>query len=160
MYSDPGSQLVAASKDLKDFVKGLDQSKLSEYGAEKGLEWKFSPADGPWQNGCSESFVKSIKLAIMGAMGNQILTVTELQTVLYEAANLVNERPIGRHPQDPEDGVYLSPNHLLVGRASNRVPAGPFNGNASNNQRLSLVEGIVDGFWKKWSRDYFSYTQY
>ena len=29
----------------------------------------------------------------------------ELQTVYYEAANLINERPIGLHPANPEDGA-------------------------------------------------------
>ena len=93
---------------------------------EKGLEWKFSPADGPWQNGCAESLVKSVKRAIARSIGNQVLTIFEFQTICFEAANLVNERPIGRHPTDPNDGVYLCPNHLLLGRASVTAPLGPF----------------------------------
>ena len=29
---------------------------------------------------------------------------SELMTVFYEVTNLVNERPIGRQPKDPDDG--------------------------------------------------------
>ena len=114
IYSDPGSQLVAASKELNHIVEGLNEEEISQFGIKKGLEWKFSPTDGPWQNEWSEALVKSAKKAIVVSVGCQVLTVPEFQTVCFEEANLVNERPIGRHPTDPNDGVYLCPNHLLL----------------------------------------------
>ena len=52
----------------------------------------FSSPDAPWQNGCIEA---SVKKAIKNAIGSQILMFSELMTVFYEVANLVNERPIG-----------------------------------------------------------------
>ena len=45
-----------------------------------------------------------------------MLTPMELQTCLLEIANLVNQRPIGRIPNDPDDGSYM-----LFGRASSHV---------------------------------------
>ena len=155
LYSDPGPQLEAASKELKNVLKGLSTEQMVEFGVEKAMEWKFSPADGPWQNGCSEALVKSVKRAITGAIGNQVLSVNELQTVCFEAANLVNERPIGRHPTDPSDGVYLCPNQLLLGRASSRAPAGPFKEPSKTSQRYLLVENITNSFWRQWTRDFF-----
>ena len=95
--------------------KGIDKNKLKEFGAENGFDWDFSSPDAPWQNGCSEALVKSVKKAIKNTIGSQILMFSELMTVFYEVANLVNERPIGRQPKDPDDGSYLSPNHLLLG---------------------------------------------
>ena len=70
------------------------------------MQWEFIPADAPWQNGISEALVKSVKKAMSIAIGENTLTFSELQTVCYEAANLVSERPIGRHPTMPEDGSY------------------------------------------------------
>ena len=155
IYSDPGSQLVCASKEMKEVISGLNVGEISQFGTDKGLEWKFSPADGPWQNGCAEALVKSVKKAIIGAIGTQVLTLPEIQTVCFEAANLVNERPIGRHPTDPSDGVYLCPNHLLLGRASNRAPSGPFIGRSKCSHRYLLTENIKDSFWRQWTRDFF-----
>lgn len=80
-----------------------------------GMEWKFLPADVPWQNGTSEALVKSVKKAIMVAVGERVVTFSELQTVFFEAASLVKEGSIGRHPTSPEDGTYLYPNYLLLG---------------------------------------------
>ena len=62
-----------------------------QQGAENGLEWKFTIADVPWQNGCSEALLKSVKKAIKGTVRNQLLSFSELQTVLFESTNLVNE---------------------------------------------------------------------
>ena len=89
-------------------MKGLNREEIIAFGINEGLQWKFSPADGPWQNGCSEGLVKSVKRALEGAVGDQVLSVTELQTVLFEAANLINERPIGRHPTDPRWHILVS----------------------------------------------------
>ena len=143
IYSDPGSQLVAASKELKNIVKGLNVEEITQFGNDKGLEWKFSPADGPWQNGCSEALVKSVKKAIAGSVGSQVLTIPEIQTVCFEAAT------------DPNDGGYLCPNHLLLGRASSRVPSGPFEHLSKSSRRFSVIQNITNSFWRQWTRDYF-----
>ena len=39
IYSDNGSQLVAASAELKKMVKYLDQKSLHEYGCVDGFQW-------------------------------------------------------------------------------------------------------------------------
>ena len=106
-------------------------------------------------NSCAESMIKSVKKAISHTIGSQILSYTEMQTVLFEIANLVNERPIGAHPTNPNDGSYLSPNDLILGRASTRVPSGPFTEASSLSQRHEFVQSLVNSFWKKWNRDYF-----
>ena len=81
----------------------------------KGMEWKFLPADAAGLNGTSEALVKSVKKVIMVAVGESVVTFSESQTVFFEAASLVNEGSIGRHPTSPEDGTYLCPKDLLLG---------------------------------------------
>lgn len=154
VISDCGTQLMAASKKLKD-IKNLNQEQLKEYGIEMGMEWHFTTPDGPWRNGCSESLIKSIKKAISSAIGEQILTFSELQTVCFEAANFVNKRPIGRHPTNAEGGAYLSLNHLLLGRATSRISAGLFKEPVTLRQRFELVQKLVDTFSRRWMRDCF-----
>jgi hypothetical protein len=38
------------------------------------------------------------------AVGQSIMTFSELQTVMFEVANLLNERPIGTKETDPNEG--------------------------------------------------------
>ena len=98
--------------------------------------------------------VKSVKRALETAVGCQILSFSQLQTVSFESAHLVNTRPIGEHPMDPDDGAYLSPNDLLLGRSSNAIPQGPFR-NVKISRMFFFLQEIVSNFWKKWTRDYF-----
>jgi len=114
----------------------------------EGLKWEFAPADAPWQNGVSEALVKSVKRAITAAIGDHVMTFLGLQTVCFEAANLVNERPSGRHPTTPDVGTYLCPNDLLLGRATSRVPSGPFRETSNPHHRFEFVQSIVNYFWK------------
>ncbi|KAJ8033541.1 hypothetical protein HOLleu_23814 [Holothuria leucospilota] len=143
VYSDSGTQLIAAATQLQGF------------GVESGLTWKFSTPDAPWQNGATESLIRGVKKALQHSIGDQVLMYSELQTVMYEVANLINERPIGRHPTEPEDGSYLCPNDLLLGRSSSRVPDGPCSDNVNPKQRLQFIQSLVNGFWRKWTRDFF-----
>ena len=53
------------------------------------------------------------------SIGNQVFSITEFQTVLFEVADLLNERPIGRNPTHPDDDFHLCPNNLLFKRSSN-----------------------------------------
>lgn len=72
-----------------------------------------------------------------------------------EVANLVNQRPIGRIPNDPDDGKYICPNDILLGRASSEVPQGPFKETQNPRYRVEFLQKIVDSFWKRWIRDVF-----
>ena len=154
IWSDCGTQLVATDKELREMIKGFDKEKLIEFGADKGLKWHFSPPGAPWYNGCVESLVKSVKKGLKVAIGEQILSFPELQCVLFEVANIVNERPIGVFNRSIEDGKYLCPNNLLLGRASSRVPSGPFREECSPRRRFLFVQRLNDSFWKIWIRDY------
>ena len=152
VISDCGTQLMAASKELKD-IKGLKQEQMKEYDAEMGMKWHFTTPGGPWRNGCSESLIKSVKRAISCAIGKKVLTFSKLQ-LCFEAATLVNERPICHHPTNPEDGAYLSPNHLLLRRATSRVPAGPFMEPVNLKQQFRFVQQLVYTFWRHWTREF------
>ena len=85
-----------------------------------------------------EALVKSTKRALHLAIGDDILKPLELQTVMFEAAQLVNQRPIGNHPKDPSDGVYLSPNDLLLGRSTPAIPQGPLKKDVATDSGLIL----------------------
>ena len=128
---------------------------MKEFSANHSFDWEFCAPDAPWQNGCSEALIKSVKKSIKISIGDQALTYSELQTVLMECANLLNDRPIGRHPTQPEDGRYLSPNDLLLGHSAITVPHGPFDMTASKFQRFKFVQKIADAFWKRWMESYF-----
>lgn len=153
MLSDNGLQMVGAENELRKMIDGLDKKMLKEYCADRGITWQFTTPLAPHQNGCSESMVKSCKSAIKKAIGDTLLTPFELYTCILEAANLINQRPIGKLSQDPDDGAYLCPNDILLGRATNAVPQGPFRETKNPRHRFEFCQKIIDSFWKKWSAE-------
>ena len=119
------------------------------------IEWMFSPANAPWYNGAVEALVKTVKRALNSAVGSQIMTFSELQTCMFEAGQLVNQRPIGRVPSAPDNGSYLSPNDMLLGRSSPRAPQIAFEKLADENTRVGFIQQVVNSFWKRWTREVF-----
>ena len=49
----------------------------------------------------------------------------------------------------------MAPNDLILGRASSRVPAGPFAEYTNFKQRHEFIQSLVNSFWKKWTVNYF-----
>ena len=88
-------------------------------------------------------------------MGANVLKPLELQTCMFEAAQLVNQRPIGKHPTDPSDGVYMCPNDLLLGRTTPAIPQGPFKERCSFRFRFDFIQTVVEAFWKRWIQEVF-----
>ena len=99
-------------------VGDINEEEVKEFCGEKGMHWKFITPGAPHQNGCAEALVKTCKSALKKAVGSQVLTPSELYTIILEVANLVNQQRIGRIPNDPDDGIYICPNYILLGRAS------------------------------------------
>ena len=165
IVSDPGSQLMGASREFIEWRKGWDIEQLERFGATKGLEWKSIMASTQHQNGVSEilvKLVKGVKKSLLHALGDTKLSLNEMNTLMLEVSNLVNERPIGLQPNSRTDSEYLSPNSLLLGRSSARISSGPFQSDQvftddpkAAKTRFLLVQAITAQFWKVWMKIYF-----
>ena len=138
---------------------------LKRYGADKNITWEFVMPSSQHQNGAAEiliKFVKGVKVAYMKAIGDCKLTYNETNTMFLEIANLCNERPIGLKPNMSTDPEYLSPNSLYLGRASDRISAGPFQSQDVFEEdpknfptRFHLVQAITNQFWRVWIKLFF-----
>ena len=117
------------------------------------------------QNGAAEiliKMVKGVKASMLKALGTQVLTLNEMNTLLAEVSQLVNESPTGLKPNESTHPSYLSPNSLYLGRCSDRISSGPFESDGvftddpkKTSSRFLLVQAITSQFWKIWLRDFF-----
>ena len=140
--SDQGSQLIAAAKDIAELAS-WDWSKIEKFCTERKIKWTLAPAEGQHQNGVSESLIKSTKRTIKHTIGNHVCTAMELQTVLFEIANIINNRPLGIiSGSDPSNPT--TPNGLLTGDNANDVPQGPFDTNTPITKRFRFLQQLVD----------------
>lgn len=158
VWSDQGTNFVGAKpvlEELYSFLQGQNHKELAEYANEHGTcwAWQMVPADSPHRNGAAEAGVKIAKRALQKLGQSAVLTFQEFLTVLQLAANLANERPIDARLQSREDRIeYVSPNSLLLGRASQNGDFACFSFARYPYRRLQEIQVQVDGFWKAWSQ--------
>ena len=152
VHSDPGSQLENAAGNMESWFSAM-QNQLENYATSSNFEWKISPADSPWRQGQTEVRIKMIKRLIKVSVGVTRLTPSELQTVLFEVANLSNDRPIGVSRSPEADGTYhvLTPNCLLLGRSQHCLPDdAELASHMTLGDRYELVQQVTSEFWKRW----------
>lgn len=99
IFSDNGTQLVAASKAIQEMTKKWNIKEISRFGTVAGMRWFYNKAgDALWYNGSCASLKRLVKKGLTRLIGESVLTFGELQTVLYKVANLISERSIGIKP--------------------------------------------------------------
>ncbi|XP_054861306.1 uncharacterized protein LOC129347620 [Amphiprion ocellaris] len=158
LWSDPGTNFVGAKpalEQLHKFLDRLNKYELEDTAAKHGTEWswKIHPADSPHRNGAAEAAVKVVKRALSNLGGDGVFSWGEFQTFLFMAANLANERPIDARTQSREDCIeYITPNSLLLGRASPKGDPGDFQFEGYPYKRLQSIQAEVNKFWRKWSQ--------
>ena len=154
IYSDPGSQLIGADRELTDAWKQMDKGRLIQKSASAGTKWIFGAADSPWHQGAAESLVKTVKKCLQFAVHSQRLSPAEYLSVAYEVANLVNERPIGHRPALDSSITILTPNMLLLGRSTANNTEMKLPVASSLTARFTLVQSVSDEFWRRWTELY------
>ena len=107
---------MGADRELKEAWNSIDREALHKDSVQNGLTLLFGPADSPWNQGKVEALVKAAKRAIHFAVHNKRLAVSEFLTICYEAAKLLNERPIVMLPGPDSNLNILARNTLLLGR--------------------------------------------
>ena len=153
IHTDPGSQLESASGKLESWWDRMKVG-LRELGSVRNFRWEISPPNSPWRQGKAERRIGIVKRLLKFSVGDSKLTPLELQTALFECADICNERPLGLNTKPREDGTFdvITPNCLIHGRSGNFVPDDTdiVNG-LPMAARYRLVHHVTSAFWKKWS---------
>ena len=124
MISDNGKSFVGTEKELKKLVQE-GRNRIEEFSVLHRIRWIFSTPLSPHQSGIYESLIKQTKRALKAIVGSQSLSWNEMSTIFAEVECLINSRPLGYPSNDPNDPQPLTPNHIILGRASATVPQGP-----------------------------------
>ena len=160
IVSDRGTQLVAAgivisNSDLP--VNKLDWKKVVS--SNSATDWHFVPIGGQHRNGLSESTVKVFKRSLSLAIPpGTDLTYSELVTLLARITYSINSRPlairnISPNSQQSDTLLPLTPNHLLLGRATIEVPELNYDEANKFSARLAYVQKVFSSWWNLWIRD-------
>ena len=155
LYSDNGSNFRRAEKELKEAVGKIDDNKIGAFAQKKGIDWYFNAPEAPFQGGCWERLIRSVKTALYTILREQAPREEVLHTLLLEIEHSVNSRPLTHVSLDTRDEEALTPNHFLIGASSGEVNLGQFDDQQGClKKQWRLVQQFADAFWKRWLREY------
>jgi hypothetical protein len=98
-------------------------------------------------NGQAERMIQQVKKVLKSTLEGKSCSFNELTTILFEAAIIVNSRPIGiaGRESDLEAGTPITPLHLMLGRATIEAPQMDFNTDFNLTRRLQFVDEEKEG---------------
>ena len=136
VYSDNGGNFVAAEKVLKGKVT-----------------WHFNPPRASHQGGLYEIFFKLFRKIFRSIVSGSILYEFDLFTYVTEVERILNNRPITKLPDTPDDWAALTPNSILTGSLADDVQLGR-SSKVDVFRQSWKTEYLADQFWRQWLQQY------
>ncbi|UYV82616.1 hypothetical protein LAZ67_22000195 [Cordylochernes scorpioides] len=160
IFSDNGTNLRGADKELQQALDDYDQEALRENMNSKGIKWNFIPPSAPHMGGSWERWVRSVKTAISVILRSRFPKDEELLTLMLEAEAVVNSRPLTDAPLDPAAPEAITPMHFLIGTSSIGQPPGQVDdADLRLNKRWRKAQRLADMFWMRWRKEYLPTLQ-
>ncbi|XP_055912928.1 uncharacterized protein LOC129946684 [Eupeodes corollae] len=163
IWSDNGTNFVGAKRLLNEMYNLLCSQQhnniIIDHLAKDNVEWKFIPPSSPHFGGLWESGVRSVKLHLKRVIGDTKLTYEDMYTLLVKIEALLNSRPMWQNSD--VDPVALTPAHFLIGEPYTAVPQPDlYNNSISIKTNWSLLQAMVQGFWKQWHSEFLTSLQH
>ena len=92
MWSDCGSNFVAADKELQRVFKQLNGNRTQNALLLEAIEWNFIPPHAPHMGGVWERLIKSVKIVLRNLVGQRLLSDEELLSFMCEVEKILNDR--------------------------------------------------------------------
>ncbi|XP_036345077.1 uncharacterized protein LOC118754303 [Rhagoletis pomonella] len=152
IFSDNGTNLVAAEKELRKAYAELNFDALQAKLTTAECKWTFIPPESPHMGGAWERLIRSVKNVMYHIVTPDTkLTDEKLHNLLLEVESIVNGRPLTYLSLDAADQEALTPNHFLLGSSSGSKPPSKF---CSTDKYVKgswrHSQYLADMFWKRW----------
>ena len=155
--SDRGTNFVGASNQMNN----VDVKKLSHELQNNNITWTFNPPHASHFGGSWEAKIGAVRKVMNGIFCMSPCTRMsreEFDTVLAQAAAVVNDTPLWACPTSPDDPAPLTPSMLITGReTSDPISADEINLDAITSYgpaRRKRVIHLNNLFWQRWRTEY------
>ena len=158
--SDRGTNFTSAERELRKAIDQWNQCKVESFCVQQGIQWLFNPPGASHFGGVWERMIRSTRQILQALLKEQVVSDEVLLTVVMEASNILNSRPLTRNSDDAQDEQPLTPNHLLKLRSCQDLPPGIFDeSDAYTKRRWRQAQYMINLFWKRWVREYLPTLQ-
>ncbi|XP_038106615.1 uncharacterized protein LOC119766248 [Culex quinquefasciatus] len=153
IFSDNGTNFHGANNEGV-LIRAINNN-CADVVTDARLKWNFNPPSAPHMGGVWERMVRSVKECLKVLDDGRKLTDEVLLTVLAEAAEIINSRPLTYQPQDASSPEALTPNHFLrVGPANEELVLGAANEGQALTDSYQRSQMLAQQMWKRWISEY------
>lgn len=100
------------------------------------------------------------KYHLVRVIGNNPVSIEDMQTLLVQAEACLNSRPMTRLSDDPNDLEPLTPAHFLTGGSIQLIPDQDYQAVPVNRLKYwQLTQQRLQDFWHRWHREYLHQLQ-
>ncbi|XP_041631504.1 uncharacterized protein [Drosophila kikkawai] len=157
LRSDNGKNFVGADREARRFGDVFETERIQSELCSRSIEWVFNCPSNPSEGGVWERMVQCVKRVLRHTLKEVAPRDHVLESLLIEAENVVNSRPLTHLPVDADQEAPLTPNDLLKGAANLPNTPGleaelPKEGSTRKQWRIARM--LRDRFWRRWVLEY------
>jgi hypothetical protein len=109
--------------------------------------------------GIWERIIRSIRRILKALLQGQKVNDESLVTFMAETERILNDRPLTRQEDHPNDLEPLTPNKLLLLRSEQTPPLGSWVVADKFSKRWRQAQQLASAFWKRWVKEYLPLLQ-
>ena len=94
LLSDNGGNFIGAERELGEWLRGLNQDKITDQLVDRKITWKFNPPCASHRGGVWERLIRSVRKILNSVAGRQSMNEEVLWTYLTQAERIINDRPL------------------------------------------------------------------
>lgn len=159
IYSDNGTNFRGAELDVVKALKVWNQAEIQTKLNQKGIDWQFNPPAASHQGGVWERLIRSVRRILHSMIGPRLVNEETLRTFLTEVEKIMNDRPITRVSNDPQDLEALTPSHILLLRQNAALAPEQIDEAEKYKARWKHVHLLANEFWQRWTKEYLPTLQ-
>ena len=114
IISDNAPQFKVVKTAVDRQWKQLMSDEVRHYITEGGIKWQFTTTLAPWQGGFYEWLVGLVKRSLQKNIGQKLLTLKQLITILAEVEGIADTRLLTYVYDKFDSGFTLTPAHFLM----------------------------------------------
>ena len=155
IFSDNGTNFVGAEKVLRDALLEFNANSINQFCSQEGICWTFNPSLASHMGGSWERMIRTIRKIFQNLLGSQVLNNEGLFTLMAEVESVINSRPLVPISFSDTSQEPLTPNHLLLLRATPNLPPGLFcKEDCYSKRRWAQVQFMANQFWRSWLKEF------